>query len=307
MFVSIRGQYSGAHFCESLEANDNRIEYTLSQPSFTKNEFIHMLSIRGYVWDVVYKSSGAAPVTLQKEYGKVYVNGTKFFGGNYVSAFGVRYQRQMKSVLIGGLTVSHSFIFFSLEIQSNIHSNQNDFREIIWIFVEPQSSRRRRQSETTTPDPKWIYSFDTDFNEIGFRPQVAFNTLSNIQKNIAYFLEIKAGDQTAPNLQKRILAFSINHPSVDFTSKNYYWKNVTSEEVANIPTTLLKVIMESQHIIKGIFSIRMEGSSTGYIFLFEVCSTNAIPCTGVVSLEYCVVKDSEENPTDEGKPVIIIQ
>ena len=150
----------------------------------------------------------------------------------------------------------------------------------------------------TRDDPrKRLYSMDTNFNQIDFRPHVAFNKLSDIMRPVVYFLETKPGNQSDV-LQKRIFAFEI---------KKRVLKNVTTEEMPNIPITLLKVVLESKDLIKGVFPIRMNSPSTGYIFLFEVCSENTIPCDGSVSYEYCVVADNETNATDEGKPVIILQ
>ena len=136
---------------------------------------------------------------------------------------------------------------------------------------------------------------DTNFNRIDFRPHVAFSKLSEIERRVIYFLETKPGNQSDV-LQKRIFAFNTDRDLLN---------NVTTEEMPKLPITLLNVVLESKDLIKGVFPIRMNSSSTGYIFLFEVCSENTIPCDGSVSYEYCVVADNEINATDEGKPVII--
>ena len=129
---------------------------------------------------------------------------------------------------------------------------------------------------------------------------MAFNILSNVERPVVYFLETKPGNQSDV-LQKRIFAFETEERG------RVILKNVTTEEIPNIPNTLLNVLLESKDLIKGVFPIRMNSSFTGYIFLFEVCSENMIPCDGSVSYEYCVVADNQTNATDEGKPVFIVQ
>ena len=146
-------------------------------------------------------------------------------------------------------------------------------------------------------DSGFVSEKSIKFNEINFKPQMAFNTMSNIDSFTVIFIETQTDDKTNNRYRSTIQIYSI--PDID--NENEEWVNETLNEPKKVPDHILDIA--SKYFLKGVFPIQMTDSNNGSIILIEMCPSNSVPCNGIVSYRYCIVADNQLNVTEEGKPV----